>query len=432
LTGKDLYRRLGKKLDTMPMRAPWNDALYGILKELYSAEEADLVIRMPYGLSSIHRLEKAVGLDRPRLSALLETACTKGLVIDICVNGKYYFGPSPMVVGIFEFTMMRTGNPSAKKMAGLFHEYMETDEAFYKENFGRGEQISVLRTLPHEEAVGDGYTEILGYESAQEIIRKNKRFAIGLCSCRHEKEHLGRKGCDVPLSTCSSFGLAADYVIRRGAAREVSKEEMLESLGRSRELGLVLSADNVRRNVNFLCHCCGCCCHALRGIREKGYANPVVTSGFVAETDEEKCVGCGLCARDCPIDAVAMEDRGGEATKRKKISSTDLSLCLGCGVCILSCRKKARTLVQSGRRVILPETTFERILLQSLERGTLQHQLFDDPQRITHAFMRGLLGAFLRLPPVKKALMSDALRSRFLDSMKHAAAARGMGWMSKI
>jgi hypothetical protein len=34
------------------MRTPWNDKLYAVLKELYSAEEADVVVRMPYGLSS--------------------------------------------------------------------------------------------------------------------------------------------------------------------------------------------------------------------------------------------------------------------------------------------------------------------------------------------------------------------------------------------
>jgi hypothetical protein len=31
--------------------------------------------------------------------------------------------------------------------------------------------------------------------------------------------------------------------------------------------------------------------------------------------------------------------------------------------------------------------------------------------------MRGILGGFLQLPPVKKALMSDALRSTFLRTL---------------
>jgi hypothetical protein len=39
--------------------------------------------------------------------------------------------------------------------------------------------------------------------------------------------------------------------------------------------------------------------------------------------------------------------------------------------------------------------------------------------------MRGIVGGFLRLPPVKKALMSDTLRSRFLTALGAAATARG-------
>jgi len=48
-------------------------------------------------------------------------------------------------------------------------------------------------------------------------------------------------------------------------------------------------------------------------------------------------------------------------------------------------------------------TTFERIILQCLERGTLQNQLFDNPASLTHAFARACLGGFLRLTPVKRA-----------------------------
>ncbi len=34
-------------------------------------------------------------------------------------------------------------------------------------------------------------------------------------------------------------------------------------------------------------------------------------------------------------------------------------------------------------------------------------------------------GGFLRLPPVKRALMSDTLRSRFLSTLEAAARAQG-------
>jgi len=53
-----------------------------------------------------------------------------------------------------------------------------------------------------------------------------------------------------------------------------------------------------------------------------------------------------------------------------------------------------------------------------LERGTLQNQIFANPQSINEKFMRAFVGGFLRLPPIKKALLSDKLRSGFLNAMK--------------
>ncbi len=76
------------------------------------------------------------------------------------------------------------------------------------------------------------------------------------------------------------------------------------------------------------------------------------------------------------------------------------------------------SLVKREKRVLHPETTFERVILQSLEGGTLQNLMFDNPQSITQKFMRGFVGGFLRLPPVKASLMSDMLRSSFLNAMK--------------
>ncbi len=421
--GKDIYRRLGKKIDGLTMRAPWNDTLHGILKGLYSTEEAEILVRMPYGLAGFERIVECTGLERAHLKSALDRMSEKGLVMDLVLNGDPYYSISPMVIGIFEFTMMRTrGDLDHKEWARLFHEYMHDDSSFWAANFDDGQKISIMRALPHEEAfLEPEYMEVLDYEKAASIVEKVDRFAIGICSCRHEKLHVGEKECEVPLETCSSFDSAADYLIRHGMAKEVSKSEMHENIARSKELCLVLNADNVRNDVTFICHCCKCCCNALLGISRHGFPNVVITSNYISAIDLEKCTGCEKCARACPVDAIEMIPIENPQTKKKKNPSLDTSICLGCGVCALKCHKDAVRLIKRERRVIHPDTVFERVILQSLERGTLQNLLFSDPGSATHKFMRGFVGGFLRLSPVKKALMSDTLRSRFLSAMQEGA-----------
>ncbi len=418
LVGKNAYRQLGKKIDGLETRAPWNEKLHAILKELYSLEEADVVAKMPYGLSPFDEVEKTTGYEKAALRRILDGLTAKGLVMDIWIHETYYYMPSPMVIGIFERTMMRVGpNLNSKEWARLFHEYL--DQSFYEANWGEDKQFSIFRALPYEEAIKQSeFAEVLDYEKASALIDQADRFSISLCSCRHEKTHLGEKMCDTPLETCSQFGQAADMLIRHNLAREVTKSEMMENFARSKEIGLVLTADNVQKNIKFVCHCCKCCCNVLLGVSKYGYSNTIVTSNFLAEINDDTCLGCGKCAKACPINAITMNAEEAPETKRKMTPHVDTSICLGCGVCALQCPKGSCKLTKRGQRVIPPETTFERLMLQCLERGTLQNQIFANPQSINQKFMRAFVGGFLKLPPLKKALLSDRLRSKFLDTMK--------------
>ena len=429
LVGKDVFRKLGKKLDGMETRAPWNDKLYAVLKELYTAEEAAVVIKMPYGLATIEQLEKVTGFERTALRHLLDGLTKKGLVLDVWINEGYHYAPSPLVVGIFEFTMMRVGpDLNTKEWAKLFHEYL--DQSFFAANGGQDGQFSIFRAMPYEETIQQTeYSEVLDYEKASILIAQADKFAIGLCSCRHEKMHLGEKSCDIPLESCTTFGFAAEMMIRHNLAREVSRSEMEEHFARSRESGLVLTADNVQKNMKFVCHCCGCCCNLLQGISQYGYPNIIVTSTYLAGISDETCTGCGKCAKACPINAITMSAAGQQEKKRKQDASVNTEICLGCGVCALKCPNGSLKLAKREQKVIHPETTFERIMLQCLERGTLQNQIFDNPNRIDQKFMRAFVGAFLRLPPIKKALLSDKLRSGFLNAMKDGVRKQGKDWV---
>ena len=432
LVGKALFRELGKKIDGLETRAPWNDKLYAVLKELYTAEEAELVVRMPYGLSTFERLEQVSGYQKEALRRVLDGLTAKGLVMDMWINEAYYYLPSPIVIGIFEFTMMRVGpDLNSREWARLLHEYM--DASFYAANSSAENHFWTFRALPYEEAIMEAeFAEVLDYEKASALIEEADRFSIGLCSCRHEKSHLGGEICGAPLESCTQFGSAAEMMIRNKMAREITKSEMKEHFARSREMGLVLTADNVQKNMRFICHCCGCCCNLLQGISQHGCSNLIVTSNYLAAIDDGTCVGCGKCAKACPINAISMSPAENSVSKRKQDASVNTEICLGCGVCALSCSKKACRLAQRGQRVIHPETTFERIMLGCLEKGTLQNQLFDDPSRIDQKFMRAFVGAFLRLPPVKKALLSDKMRSGFLNAMKNGVRMQGKKWVLEI
>ena len=211
--------------------------------------------------------------------------------------------------------------------------------------------------------------------------------------------------CGIPLDTCTTIGDGAEFLIRNNLARRSSKDEMVDILARSRDLGFTLTADNVKHDVGFICHCCGCCCNLMSGINKTGYTNILVSSSFVAKRTSNDCLSCGLCVTACPVNAISMQDRFGavlNGKRPKKVAVIDEERCLGCGVCVLKCKPKALVLEKASKRVIHPEDTFERVILQSLERNTLQNLLFDNPSSKADNFMRSVLGGFLKLPAVKK------------------------------
>lgn len=49
--------------------------------------------------------------------------------------------------------------------------------------------------------------------------------------------------------------------------------------------------------------------------------------------DEEVCIYCGICVKNCPVDAL-------EVDRKAKIWKVDQDTCITCGVCVEKCPKK--------------------------------------------------------------------------------------------
>lgn len=129
----------------------------------------------------------------------------------------------------------------------------------------------------------------------------------------------------------------------RGIAQRVTKEEALEALLYSEELGLVHKVGPAEEN---FCNCCSCCCihhhntEKYKGQLKGGY----IKTPYIIELNREKCIDCGACTKRCPFGALIYAD------KKTVLCPEE---CWGCGVCRSVCSQNALQIKK--RRASEPE-----------------------------------------------------------------------------
>ncbi len=413
-TIKSGYQQLVERLNRFPQGAPPSETLYKILRVLFNEREAGLVALLPIKPFTAAQAARCWQVDELEARKLLETLAGRAILVD--VDGVYTL-PPPMA-GFFEFSMMRLrGDVDQKLLGELFYQYMNVEEDFIKALFVNGE-TQLGRVYVQEPALPeDNALHVLDYERASEVIRSASCRGVGICYCRHKMEHVGR-ACDAPLDICMTFNSSAISLTRNGYARSVDVAEGLDLLQQAYENNLVQFGENVQHGVNFICNCCGCCCEAMIAARKFGLLHPVHTTNYLPEVDQARCNGCGKCVSACPVEAMGLVSANDPHHPKLKKARVDPDLCLGCGVCVRTCSgtgsRDALALQPRPERVITPVNSVHRVVLMAVERGDLHNLIFDNQVLASHRALAAVLGAILKMPPLKQAMASRQMKSRYL------------------
>jgi ferredoxin len=417
-TIKSSYEQLVDRLNRFPQGAPPSDVLYAILKMLFSEKEASLVALLPIKPFTVEKAAQIWKTNITDAQKTLDALASRAILIDFHYHdGKTTYVLPPPMAGFFEFSMMRLrGDLDQKVLGELFYQYMNIEEDFIRELFTRGD-TQPGRTFVQEAVLPpDNAIHVLDYERASEVIKTASHRGVGVCYCRHKMEHVD-KNCGAPMNICMTFNNSAASLIRHDYAREIDVAEGLDLLQQAQEHNLVQFGENVREGVSFICNCCGCCCEAMIAARRFGWLNPVHTTNFIPDINIDDCNGCGKCVNVCPVEAMTLVSASDPHKPKRKKAWLNEDACLGCGVCVSNCAQESITLKARPERVLTPLDTTHRTVVMAIERGYLQNLIFDNHALTSHRAMAAILGVILRLPPIKQALASEQLKSRYLENL---------------
>lgn len=302
----DLANHIGKKKRGSKNEITSKDPEYMIMEPVVTEEMAEVALCMEMRTkTTAAKLALLCGKTEELTAKLLWDLAVAGVCFVNVIDGVDTYWYDTWVPGIME--MMVNNKENVKK-------YPQIAEAFEAYGRVRGPKtigafpvgVGLMRVIPIEQAI-DGETRKASYEEVSKYLNENTIFTVADCSCRTAREAMG-EGCGhLKEDMCIQMGHAAEYYIRTGRGREITREEAFEIIKRAEENGLMHQIPNLDGSgkTHAICNCCGCSCLALRSASMFQNVD-MVRSNYVSHVDKDKCVACGECVEVCPVNALQL------------------------------------------------------------------------------------------------------------------------------
>jgi len=302
----DLANHISKKKRGSKNEITIQDPEYKILEPVVTQEMAEVALCMEIRQKvTAKEIAPKCGKSVEETTSLLLALADAGVCFVNNINGVDTFWYDTWVPGIME--MMVNHKANVKK-------FPQIAEAFEAYGRVRGPKttgafpvgVGLMRVIPIERAI-DGETRRASYEEVSKYLNDNDIFSVADCSCRTAREVMG-EGCGhLKEDMCIQMGHAAEYYIRTGRGREITREEAFVIIKRAEDNGLMHQIPNLDGSgkTHAICNCCGCSCLALR-TAEMFKNVDMVRSNYVSQVDKDKCVACGECVENCPVNALQL------------------------------------------------------------------------------------------------------------------------------
>ena len=342
---------------------PISDTLIEILKTLLTEEQAKFVLIYRKPSMTLEQIKQRIDMDEESILKMLNVLMQNGVIIGTRSRstGVIVYRLMGLYPGIFEYTFLKgTTRERDKKLAELFEELFVEISKGTQKNYESIVNIfknlpPTDRTLPVEKEVEVGTETVMPFEEIKKYVEEYDDIALVHCYCRHAKD-LINDPCKLGASknNCFLFDKTAKFGIEQGFGRPVSKEEAIKILRVAEDEGLVHKVFHVHsdtnRGIEAICNCCNCCCGMIN-MYYRGVSPIHTMSSYLANVDEELCIGCGTCVEKCPMETIALEDTIAVVNEEK---------CIGCGVCAHHCPEDAMHLKRIGpRHVFIPPKKVE-------------------------------------------------------------------------